>query len=160
MSTLLRHRSSEFGATLVETAIVLIMMLLVVFGIIDGARYIATRNTVNTASHEAARYGSSVGVAASGQQRFVDCDGIRAAGIALSNGAITAAQIDVNYDEGPNSTPNGKCDAGQSATRTVREGDRIVITVTDEWRALTPLVEPFFGPFTVTSVVHRTILSP
>ncbi len=155
------HRiTAESGSTLVETAIVLPLVLLLMFGILDTARYIAAQNTVNTVSHEAARYGSSVGVAPSGKQRFVDCDGIRAAGIALSHGTITAAQISVDYDEGPDTTVNGKCDAGQSATRTIQEGDRIVIVVTVDWKAVNPLVDAFFGSLTITSVAHRTILSP
>ena len=30
----------------------------------------------------------------------------------------------------------------------------------DDWKAVTPLVDAFFGSLTITSVAHRTILSP
>jgi Flp pilus assembly protein TadG len=155
------HLSSSRGAVLVEASLILPLVLLLVFGILDGARYIAAQNEIKTISHEAARYGSSVGVAGSGKQRFVDCDGIRTAGMAISNLELADLTVfEVDYDNGPMTSPNGKCEAGQSASRTVKEGDRVVITVSDDWTAVTPFLSSLMGTRTITSVAHRTILSP
>ena len=158
------HRRStprgERGATLVEVSIVLPLVLLLVFGILDGARYIAAKNAVNTASSEAARYGSSVGDGPS-VKRYLECDEIRAEGIALAGGTgIEVSEITVEYDDGPSTSVTGSCPVGGPATVTPDEGDRIVVTVSQGWSAATPLVDRVFGPFTVSSVARRTILSP
>lgn len=152
---------SEAGATLVEVSIVLPLVLLLIFTILDGSRYIAAKNAVNTVSHEAARYGSSVGTGASTLNRYLECDAIRSAGISLSGGVdVLPEHISVDYDTGPSSTVSGSCPVGGPASTTPSEGDRIIVTVSRSWSAATPLVDRIFGPFVVTSVARRTILSP
>ena len=137
----------ERGATLVETAIVLPLILL--------------KNAIHTASHEAARYGSSVGINSDGDKRYTDCDGMRTEGIALSGGTdLTPSNFAIAFDDGPSGSPlSGHCN-GSDSTATVSEGDRVVVTVTKNWSAVTPLVNRVFGPFTVSSTARRTILSP
>jgi hypothetical protein len=153
--------STDREATLVETAIVLPLVLLLVFGILDGARYVAAKNAVQTASHEAARYGSSVGDNDDGDKRYADCDGMRAEGIALSGGPkLDASHFSIIYDSGPGSSAlTGDC-SGSDSTASVSEGDRVVVTVSQSRAASTPLVNSVFGPFTVPSTAKRTILSP
>ena len=153
---------SEKGATLVEAAVALPIVLVLLFGVIDGARFVAAQNSVNTAAHESARYGSSVGIGPSGDFRFVECDEIRGAGVDVSAGTITASQITVEYDKGPSTAIVATCPAGGPGpeSTTVRDGDRVVITVTRSFDPVSPLVGSLFGPFNITSTSHRSILSP
>jgi hypothetical protein len=56
-----RHKSGERGAALVETAIVLPLLLLLVFGIWTTARAWNVHNVLDHASREAARIGATTG---------------------------------------------------------------------------------------------------
>ena len=47
---------SEKGANLVEAAVALPIVLILLFGVIDAARFVAAQNSANTVAHESARY--------------------------------------------------------------------------------------------------------
>ena len=70
------RRTGDRGASLVEFALILPILVLLILGIIDFGRFVATNSTVNNATREATRYGSSVGLSGSGVPRYADCDGI------------------------------------------------------------------------------------
>ncbi|MFV0423587.1 TadE/TadG family type IV pilus assembly protein [Oleidesulfovibrio sp.] len=53
--SLLRLRNSESGATLVETALVIPIFLVLMFGVIDLGRYFWAQHSVTYAANEAAR---------------------------------------------------------------------------------------------------------
>lgn len=162
MNSMRRRLRREEGANLVEAAIALPMLLMLIFGVIDGARYIAARNTVNSASHEGARYGSSVGLGPSGNYRFVECDAIRDAALAVTGRAnIDASDITVEYDEGPGTAVFATCPIGASPdATTVRMGDRVLVTVTRSFTPISPLIGPLFPPLNIASESRRSVLSP
>ncbi|MDJ0498861.1 MAG: TadE/TadG family type IV pilus assembly protein [Acidimicrobiia bacterium] len=155
--------SSQSGASLVEAAIVLPLVFLLIFGVIDTARLLATHNAVRTASREAARYGSSVGTNASGDERYVDCAGIRDAGMGLTTPLdIAATQVTIEYDSGPSTVVKATCPIGgpQPDPASLTNGDRIVVTTSHQFTPVTPLIGDLIGVITVTSVDRRSILSP
>jgi Flp pilus assembly protein TadG len=73
------RRARADGASLVEFAIIAPLLLLLIFGVVEFARIIATYTGVYTAAREGARYGSTVGDSADGIPRYLDCDGIEEA---------------------------------------------------------------------------------
>jgi hypothetical protein len=64
---------------MVEFAIVLPILLLVVYGLIEVGRLLFIYSSVNNATRQAARYGSTSGMGPNGVPRYQDCAGIRAA---------------------------------------------------------------------------------
>ena len=151
----------EEGATLVEAAAVFSLLILLVMGIVDFGRFVAASSAVNTASRESARYGSAVGLSPNSIPRFTDCAEIRAAGEAFDVGVtISPADIVVEYDSGPGTGVFETCPIAGPAPVGIADGDRIVVTVTRPFTFVSPLIDRFFGPVTVTSVDRRTIQSP
>ncbi|GAI52994.1 unnamed protein product, partial [marine sediment metagenome] len=63
---------------LVEFALVLPLLLLLILGIIEAGRLLFIYSAVNTASREAARYGSAAGDVGGYVAHYEDCAGIRA----------------------------------------------------------------------------------
>lgn len=159
MMTLL-HR--ERGATVVEFAIVLPLFLILVFGIVDFGRYYSAVSSVNTASRESARYGSSVGDSVNGTPRYTDCSEIIAAGtgFGITHG-IAASDYTITYDHGTNGSQFSTCSPGSTATNTgdFEDSDRIVVTVETEFEFITPIVGSMFGTVSVDSTDRRTLLS-
>jgi len=154
---------SDRGATLVEFAIVLPLLTLMLLGIIDAARLVAANNSVRTVSREAARYGSAVGDNGSGTLQFVDCAGIRSAGLALSSTTdLSPADIVVTYDSGPSTVALATCPVGgpDPDPSVIAHGHRIVVTTSTAFQPITPLVGEFFNGITVSSTDRRSILSP
>ena len=146
-----------------EMAIVLPLLLTFIFGIIDGARLIATHNDVRTATREAARHGSAVGDNAVGKPHFVDCAAIRDAGLSLSSTVdFVPSDITVQYDSGPGTVVKAVCPVGGPSPdpSTFESGDRVLVTISVPFEPATPLIGRFFGGITVTSVDRRSILSP
>ena len=162
MNTIMRRLRGQDGATLVEAAVALPVVLVLLFGMIDGARYIAAQNTVNSASHEGARYGAAVGVGPSGNHRFVECDAIRAAALSVTGFSdIDASDITVEYDGGPGTAVFATCPIGGSLdATTVRERDRVIVTVKRSFTPISPLIGDIFGSRKITSESHRSVLSP
>ena len=159
---LFRHRGDD-GATLVEMTFVLTLLFVLLMGVIDFGRYVGARSAVNTASREAARYGSSVGTSINGVPRYTDCAEIRNAGVGLD----LAMELDpihfaVEYDGGPATAVFQTCPDGgpNPSPATIADGDRIVVTVTRDFNMVTPFIDVFFGPITLTSVDRRSIQNP
>lgn len=153
------RRRGESGAAAVEFALVLPVLLLLLFGIIEFGRLMTTYSTVRLASRESARYGSAVGQSSSGVPRYADCSGIRAAAkdVAVLPG-LTDGDIHVGYDGGPGTSEGFTCPVGGSIDpNSVVSGTRIIVTVTHEFDAATPLVGDLLDGKTVTSTTRRTI---
>jgi len=151
-------RRTESGATMVEFAILLPMLILLVFGIVDWSRYMIGQNSINSVARESARFGSAVGDNGSGTPLYADCTGIRDAGyVAAHTIRINRADITVAYDDGAG-TSIGTCpDGGAFDPALLDEGDRIIVTVSAPFPFVTPLIGGFFGPTTLTSSDKRTI---
>ncbi len=149
----------ESGAMLVECAILLPVFLLLIFGIVDWSRYMIGQSSLNSVTREAARYGSAVGDSGSGVPYYVDCDGIRDAGMIASHTIrMHPANITVEYDSGPGTAALGACPQGGSFDAgLVNSGDRILVTAISEFRFSTPLIGNIFGPTILSSTDRRTI---
>lgn len=150
---------AERGATAVEFAFIGSLFLLLVFGVIDMSRLVASQAGVTSAGREAARYGSAVGTTAGGHPRFVDCDGIRRAGKRVAHvTALTDSDFTVTYDDGPGTAVKGTCPAGTTANPDLIEsGDRVVIRVQKSFRVTTPLLALFLDGITLSAEHRRTI---
>ena len=149
------------GATLVEFAVAVPLLLLLVFGIIDFGRFVATTSTVTAASRESARYGSSTGLSSNAVPRYTDCDEITAAGVdSAVMVTLDPARFTIDYDRGPGTTILATCPAaGPNPDPTAfTAGDRVIVTVSHEFTLISPLIG-LFGPLTIESTDRRTLLS-
>ena len=160
------RKRAERGASLVEFAIIAPLLFLLLFGIIELGRAVATFNAVNTAAREGTRYGTGLGESAGvpGLPRFLDCDGIRNAARSRANMvSLSDADIVIEYDKGPNDPDPpvvyGGCqeplvlpDGGEVASE-----DRIVVTVRHEFESPIPLISNFIGLLEIEGRQARTI---
>ena len=141
---------------MVEFALVMPMLMVMVFAIFEFGRAAWVYMAVDTASREAARYGSGTADSGGSTPQYLDCDGIR--NIAMDFGApagVEASDITITYDEGPGGAAIGSCPVGIGD---LESGDRIVVQVVGEFE-LTPLfILADFPVFTIDSTVHRTLL--
>ena len=157
----MRLRRSERGASLVEFALVAPLLFLLVFSIIDFGRYMSAASSVNTATRESTRYGSSVGDSANGVPRYTDCDEIIAAGAGFGVAErIEALDYTIQYDHGPSTAIFDTCPAGgpNPDSSAFFTNDRIIVTVSTEFQFVTPFLGDLFGPTTITSTNRKTIL--
>jgi hypothetical protein len=159
---------------MVEFALVLPILLLVIFGIFAFGHFFFAYSSVVSASRDAARWGSAVGLTDNLLPRYQDCEAIRAA--AVRTGAFAGVQpvdspwdeldtpgIYVGFDHGPDDafTVNefeddyDSCldDEGPSD---VAYGDRINVRVTVLYRTIVPLINIPTIPITATT--SRTIV--
>ncbi|MCX6037128.1 MAG: pilus assembly protein [Chloroflexi bacterium] len=113
--------------TMVEFALVMPILLLIMVGLLEVGRLIFMYSTVISASREAVRYGSAMGLnVTGGVPRYEDCTGIRAAAQNMDFlGMIDDINIVIAYDHGPGSAVFLGCPPA-----TVINGDRILVTVT------------------------------
>ena len=146
------------GQSLVELAFTLPIFLILVLGIIEVARLVFVYNAVYTASREAARYGASIGLNASGVPHYNDCAGMRAR--AKQTGilaGLTDGNIIITYDSGPDSAGNvvvkGTCPIDPTQ---LMLGDRVVVKVTAYYSPIVPL--PGFSNFPIVSTTGRTVI--
>jgi uncharacterized repeat protein (TIGR01451 family) len=168
MITSSRFGGKHSGQTLVETALVLPIVLLLVFGVFELGRIVFIFSSVNNASREAARYGASTGVTTGSVVRYLNCDEIRQAALdtaflsGLGNADIQVAYDTPDVDSGAmrlyghcvDSTARDLVTNAVLTSADVSQGDRIVVTVT---RQIDPIL-PLFPSFAPTFVTARTIL--
>lgn len=150
------------GATLVEFALVIPLLLLLLFGIAEIGRFMAVNEAVNTASREASRYGSVTGISPTAVPpvpRYADCEGIREAAREL---AIIVdfpdSDITINYDDGTTGNIIETCPVGMQANPdNIGFGDRIEVTVTTTFSSGIPFIGQFLGTITVSSTDRRSV---
>ena len=150
--TVKKHRSR--GQALVEFALVIPLFLILLFGIIDVARYVYTNNAVGNGAREAARSGS-VGIRPS-----PDCDGLtrQACVIAIAGSrswgipatAITTTVACQRYPAGV-STPTA------IAVSACRSNDLLTVRSSVNFTLVTPVIAQFFGSLTVTGDSQVTV---
>ena len=149
------------GATLVEFAVLAPLLLLLIFGIIDFGRFVATTSTVTAASRESARYGLSTGLSSNAVPRYTDCDEITAAGVdSAVMVTLDPARFTIDYDRGPGTAIFTTCPGGgpNPDPTSFTAGDRVIVTVSHEFTFISPFIG-LFGPFTLESTDRRTLLS-
>lgn len=146
-----------------EFALIAPLLLLLLFGVIEFGRVIATYTSVTTAAREGARYGTTVGESDTtpGTPRYLDCQGIRDAAKAKTTLIdLDDSDIDVFFDNGPGGGPvDAGCQGGLPApTDTeVEPGDRIVVRVNFEFESPVPVISNILGTLDVESEQARTI---
>ncbi len=146
----------NIGQAMVEFMLVLPILLLIVMGVVEFGRMFAIFAMINSASREASRYGASVGDNGFGVPRYLDCGGMREA---ARNVAVLSelpdSDITITYDHGTTADPIGLCDAAPNPGE-IRLGDRVVVTVDEEYEPVVPLLP--IPPQTLRSMSARSIL--
>jgi hypothetical protein len=129
---------------LVEFALALPILLLVMLGIIEFGYVFTVYSGVFNASREGTRYGavnpkdlSGVDAAARGKIILAD---------------PSAVNFEISYDKGPGTTIF--TDPGQ-----VQIGDRIVLSITYDLPAITPVIQPIAPSFHIETSSARTVVS-
>ena len=162
----MRSLNEDRGASLVEFAIVLPVLLVIVFGLVEFGRLVAVTTQVTTASREAARYGIATGPGTGADPQYIDCVGIRdAARDKARLITLTDAQITVEYDRGPSTaiyavcTPTGLEDLGGTSLNAsdIDDQSRIVVTVNTTFNTPVPIISGFIDGRAIESIDRRTI---
>lgn len=155
------------GQGIVEFALVIPILLVLMFGVIEGGHLLVVYSSVVAASREGARYGEGVGMNAA-IPYYQDCDGIREAVRRI--GALAGIQdsnILISYDRGPGSTTYSDHCTGHTSSIQLSEGDRIKVQVGVPYTPIAPLIPfPIFRctnpgatpPDCITSASARTIV--
>lgn len=147
---------------MVEFALILPVLLLIVLGILAFGHLFFVYSATASASREAARYGSAVGLSENSKLRFKDCIAIRAAAIRVGQFAgVEEGDITITYDDGDGTTiatcPVGSADISLlNSTRDVKLGDRITVHIATNYQSIVPIVN--IPTFPIKSHSSRTIL--
>jgi Flp pilus assembly protein TadG len=138
-----RLRRHQSGTTAVELAVVLPLLVMLLFGIVEFGRAMATYSTAVTASREAARYGSVVGLKG-GTPQYEDCDGMRSAAARLAAIAKVAPKnVNITYIPGPEAAVKATCNTNEkfpTPANVVDRGDQVVVTVSVPFKLILPYV--------------------
>jgi Flp pilus assembly protein TadG len=145
---------------IVEFAIALPVLLLILYGLMETGRFLFIIQSVNNATRQAARYGSTSGVnPTTSVPRYQDCAGIRAAaqkGDFLNS--FDDNDIVITYDHGTSPyTPFDTCNGNTDTGVTLVTGDRVTVSVNGDFKAVVPKLLPFIST-TVPAVSSRTLL--
>ena len=132
---------------MVEFAIVLPLLLVLLYGLLEAGRLLFIYSTIVTASRQAVRYGSATGVGiGTTVPRYQDCAGIRLAAQKVDFlRAFDDADIQIQYDTGPGSTPTTYC-AGPVDTSFIPSSantNRLLVTVDGDYLPILPKLIPF-----------------
>ena len=146
------------GATLLEFGLVLPIALFLLLGLAEGARFVSEKQAITTATREAARYGSTIGVT-DGIPHFADCAAIRARATGSTPFDLVDTDVLITYDTGPASTQVGLCPTtGPLAdSDAIESGDRIVVTVSKPFTSSLPFIGSIFD-MEISATDHRTIV--
>lgn len=157
-----RKHEQPKGQGMVEFAITLPVVLLITFGLIEFGFLIFSYSAVNSASREAARYGIAVGTGEVSGQRYYDCTGIVNAGLRIGTWAgMDPGDFNIAYDSGPGTaTKYSDCAtlAALNGADSIEFGDRIVVSVSHQYRPLITYLGLNLNPFNMVSTSNRTIV--
>lgn len=149
-------RASQSGATLVEFAIILPLLLLLLFGIIEFARVVTEFTTVRTAAREGARYATTVGTPDA--PHYTDCQGIIDAAQAQ---AVVGDVTDVSVKwSGPDGYSFANCahdSINDPDPEDILSGTEITVVVTSNFDSVLPIFEVFLDDLELTSEQTRQV---
>lgn len=151
------------GQAMAEFALALPILMLIIYGVIETGRALFIYASVNNASREAARFGSSDCNEPDCTPQYQKCaeirDRARATGFLLD---LQDDQIVIQYDDGLDASgdPTAVTDAcndpdGIDEAVVIDAGDRILVTVTAPYSMIIPILPFTFDQFSITSA--RTI---
>lgn len=163
---------------MVEFALVLPILLVLVYGLLEAGRLLVIFASVNTASRQAVRYGSAIGLVDTNNDgtldipHYEDCAGITAAANRVAF-ISRFTNVNISYDAGllPDGTPNPKSIPGGTTidpdpangnqcptvpAETIVNGDRISVYVSAQYSPIIPFIP--LQPLTVESSASRTIV--
>jgi Flp pilus assembly protein TadG len=142
------------GAALVEFAIVLPLLVLVVFGVVDGARAFATWNEVKNAAREGAVFAQTHPLQ---WKQDAPAEALCANGNTVVDHANAESEVPltvtITYGAGSTLSPNW-CRI-PTASNPIPPGTRIRVEASTPFNAVTPFVDSFFS--SVRSAVTVTV---
>jgi Flp pilus assembly protein TadG len=154
------RKEREHGATIVEFAFLLPILIILIFGIVEFGRLGFAFTEVWSAAREGARYATTVGDAnGDGVPNFVDCDGIRdAARDKLAMSSLDDGQILVDYSDA-GGTLLANCQGGPDpqAAGTISTGTQIKVTTVGTFDAIVPVIAVFLDGIVLDSSQVRTV---
>jgi Flp pilus assembly protein TadG len=159
------YKQHQKGQATLELALVLPIFLTLILGVFEIALLFFNSVSVANASREAARYAATSGCPSSTAcldadvQYYQDCTGIKNRAISKAPGiSLTAANIVISYDHGPNNSGviSPIADACTASTPNLITGDRVVVTVTKQFILIVPI--PGLKNFPIVSTTYRTYL--
>jgi len=163
------RRRRTRGQSLVEFALVLPVFLLMLFGLIDGARYVFVSNALSNAAREGARKAS---VEASWIQKAnTSCGTIGgpvcpADAATLKSHVLTAANQEmapfgsvtnlyISCDDA--TPPTGQWTSGTACTSGTKSGQLVSVRTTYSWSAFTPIISSIMGNITASGSTTMSI---
>ena len=160
---MVKHRFQ--AQALVEFALVIMLLLVLIFGILEGGRLLFIYGAVVNASREAARYGSVEGYNEAGNLYYQDCAAIRntARRVAFFQN-LQDSDIVIQYDTGPGTaivdTCTGSVDTGVKITYNPDVAnsprDRIIVTVKGKFTTVVRNLP--FNNMLINKTSERTII--
>ena len=138
-----------------EFAIALPILMALLVGILEVGRMIFIYSAVTNASREAVRYASAVGLDDSGSyNKYNYCSGIQE--MARRSAYFTPLTVNISYDKGPGTASYNTCDGTVDSGVVVSSGDRVLVTVSAQYKPMLKLIP--LSSRTFTSSSSRTIL--
>ena len=178
---IIKSKNKSAAQAMAEFALVLPILLLVVYGLLEAGRLLFIFASVNTASRQAVRYGSAIGlVDTNGDStldtpRYQDCAGILAA---ANNVAFITnfTNVNVTYDRGvdtggtptqittpltidpnPETASTNTCSLVAALSQDpIQNGDRISVYVSAFFAPVIPFIP--LDPIQIESAASRTIV--
>ena len=157
------------GQSLVEFALVLPVFLLLLFGLVDGARYVFASNAVSNAAREGARRAS---VEASWIAKANTSCGAVGGPVCPANAATLRTHVldAANFEMSPfgsvtnlyiscdgSTPPTGQWTTGTACTSLTATGDIVSVRVTYSWSAITPIISSIMGNLTAAGAATMSV---
>lgn len=162
-------RQRTRGQSLVEFALVLPVFLLMLFGLIDGARYVFASNALSNAAREGARKAS---VEASWIAKANTSCGTIGGPVCPADAATLKTHVTTaaNQEMAPfgsvtnlyiscddSAPPTGQWVSGTACTSATKSGQLVSVRVTYQWSAFTPIVSSIMGNITASGAATMSI---
>ena len=127
-----RVSAGQAGQSLIEFAIIVVVLMLIVVGIIDFSRAVYARNVIANAAREAARYGATqpqdtAGIYQKARAVMAGLDGDQLV-VAVTYPGVEQIQVDVTYTFHPVSPLIGRYLDGGSGTGLVLRSRSLMST--------------------------------
>lgn len=156
-----RRADGQRGATLVEFAIILPLLLLLLFAIMEFGRLGFFYAEVWTAAREGARHATTIGDGDGDNiPNFVDCGDIETRALAkVTMQGITPAEITIEYFDS-SGTAIASCEGSlddPTESGNIDRGTQIEVTVTRDYDAIVPLIGGFVDGVPLGSTQRRSV---